>query len=146
MLHWWILFSSLKLCKYCHIGIISLCTMHQHTDSQKHCTITTSFSILKQSTLPSHGLLHDEEVFWRKNHIEGLTDEARVWKNDENKVAEMNEGYYQRLFTTSNLTHMNEVLNSVERVVTEEMRRSLLIPYTEDEFEWPCSKCTLPSL
>ena len=45
----------------------------------------------------------------------------------------MIEGYYQRLFTTSNPTHMNEVLNSVERVVTEEMRRSLLIPYTEDE-------------
>ena len=45
----------------------------------------------------------------------------------------MIEGYYQRLFTTSNSTHMNEVLNSVEHVVTEEMRRSLLIPYTEDE-------------
>ncbi|XP_030939521.1 CBL-interacting serine/threonine-protein kinase 6-like [Quercus lobata] len=28
---------------------------------------------------------------------------------------------------------MNEVLNSVERVVTEEMSCSLLIPYTEDE-------------
>ena len=45
----------------------------------------------------------------------------------------MIEGYYQRLFTTSNLTHMNEVLNSVERVVTDGMRHSLLVPYTEDE-------------
>ena len=69
----------------------------------------------------------------RKNHIEGLTDKAGVWQTDENKVAEMVEGYYQRLFTTSNPTHMNEVLNSVECVVTDGMQQSLLLLYTEDD-------------
>ena len=45
----------------------------------------------------------------------------------------MVEGYYQRLFTTSNPTHMNEVLNSVECVVTDGMQQSLLLLYTEDD-------------
>ncbi|XP_075640643.1 uncharacterized protein LOC142612431 [Castanea sativa] len=107
-----------------------------------------------------NGLLHDEEVFWRqcfraiwlpagdkntkffhlrasqrrrKNHIEGLTDEAGVWQADGNKVAGMIEEYYQRLFTTSNPTHMEAVLNSVESVVTNGMRHSLLVPYMGDE-------------
>ena len=69
----------------------------------------------------------------RKNHTEGLTDKAGVWQTDENKVAEMVEGYYQRLFTTSNPTYMNEVLNSVECVVTDGMQQSLLLLYTEDD-------------
>lgn len=105
-------------------------------------------------------MLHDEEVFWRqrsraiwlsagdkntkffhqrasqhrrKNHIEGLTHEAGVWQTNEKKVAGMIEEYHQRLFTTSNPTHMDEVLNFVERVVTDGMRHSLLVPDTEDE-------------
>lgn len=45
----------------------------------------------------------------------------------------MVEKYHQGLFTTSNPTHMNDVLKSVEHVVTDGMRQTLLLPYTEDE-------------
>lgn len=45
----------------------------------------------------------------------------------------MIEEYYQRLFTTSNSTHMDKVLNFVERVMTDGIRHSLLVPYMKDE-------------
>ena len=43
------------------------------------------------------------------------------------------EDYYQELFTTSNLIHMDNVLNSINRVVTKGMNETLTQPYTKDE-------------
>ena len=48
-------------------------------------------------------------------------------------MVEMVEAYYRGLFTTSNPTHISEVLNAVEHVVTDGMRQSLLLPYSLDE-------------
>ena len=45
----------------------------------------------------------------------------------------MAEAYYRVLFTTLNPSHINEVLNNVERVVMNGKRQTLLLTYLEDE-------------
>ena len=62
-----------------------------------------------------------------------MIDEDGIWQTEENKVVEMVEAYYRGLFTTSNPTHISEVLNAVEHVVIDGMRQSLLLPYSLDE-------------
>ena len=69
----------------------------------------------------------------KKNHVEGLFDSDGVWQTEENRVAEIVVNYYQTLFTASATTHMTEVLDKVDRVVTNDMRRTLMLPYTEEE-------------
>ena len=105
-------------------------------------------------------LLHQEEVFWkqrskaiwlpagdkntkffhqrashrrRQNHINGLHDGQGVWLTDEGRVAIIAEEYYRELFTSNNPMHMDKVLDSVDRVVTDGMNESLVQPYTEEE-------------
>ena len=43
------------------------------------------------------------------------------------------EEYYRELFTSSNPIHMDGVLNSIDRVVTEGMNATLAQPYTKEE-------------
>lgn len=105
-------------------------------------------------------LLHKEEVFWRKrsraiwlmsgdkntkffhqrvsqrrqkNHIEGQIDMSGVWHTEEDKVAEIAMDYYKALFSASAPTHMPEVLDTADKVVSCDMRHILLLPYTENE-------------
>ncbi|KAK9996993.1 hypothetical protein SO802_021679 [Lithocarpus litseifolius] len=105
-------------------------------------------------------LMHHEEVFWsqrsrsiwlpardkntkffhqrasqrqRKNIIEGLNDTSGRWCTDTGEIAGINVEYYKRLFAASNNLNMDDVLASVDRVVTEEMARTLVRPYTEEE-------------
>ena len=49
------------------------------------------------------------------------------------KVANIAEGYYRNLFTSSNGFEMEKVIELVDHVVTEEMTQSLVRPYTEEE-------------
>ena len=69
----------------------------------------------------------------KKNHIEGLIDMSGVWHTKEDKVSEIAVDYYKALFSTSTFTNMTEVLDTVDRVVTDDMRHMLLLPYTENE-------------
>ena len=105
-------------------------------------------------------LLHREEVFWqqrsrsiwlsardkntrffhqrasqrrRKNNIEGLHDSDETWHIDSDRIAKIAKDYYRQLFTSSNPTNMEGVLDVVDRVVTDEMAHSLIQPYIEDE-------------
>lgn len=48
-------------------------------------------------------------------------------------VATIAEDYCRNLFTASNNLNMDGVLASVERVVTEDMAKSLVRTYTKDE-------------
>ena len=48
-------------------------------------------------------------------------------------MATIAEEYYRELFTSNNPMHMDEVLDSVDRVVTNGMNESLVQPYTEEE-------------
>ena len=59
------------------------------------------------------------------------TDE--VWQNEETRVADIAVEYYKNLFTTTSPTHMAGVIDSVDRVVTDRIRHTLLLPYTENK-------------
>ena len=48
-------------------------------------------------------------------------------------MASIVEEYYRELFTSNNPMHMDGVLDSVDRVVTEGMNETLAQPYTEEE-------------
>ena len=62
----------------------------------------------------------------RKNQIDGLRDEEGVWCMDEDRIAGIVDGYFKNFFSTSHPNRVDEVLNSVDRVVMEEMNQSLL--------------------
>ena len=70
---------------------------------------------------------------WRKNHIGGVHDEDGVWKQSDEGIATMADRYFQDLFTTTNPSNMDKVLNVVDRVVTPDMNHMLLQPYTPEE-------------
>ena len=69
----------------------------------------------------------------KKNQVEGLVNSDGLWQMEETKVAKMAIDYYQTLFTASATIHMAEVVDKVDRVVTDDMRRTLMLPYTEEE-------------
>ena len=48
-------------------------------------------------------------------------------------MANIAEGYYKNLFTSSNSLEMEKVIKAVDHVVMEEMVQSLVQPYTEEE-------------
>ena len=69
----------------------------------------------------------------RKNQIIGLLDDQGRWCNAEADIAREAENYFKELFTSGNLTNLNLVLNSVDRIITPNMNQTLLQPYTLDE-------------
>lgn len=68
-----------------------------------------------------------------KNHIYGFLDENDWWCTSESDTARVAEIYFQNLFTMSNPTNLESVLDSVDKVVTPDMNHTLLQPYTPDE-------------
>ncbi|KAL0006539.1 hypothetical protein SO802_008041 [Lithocarpus litseifolius] len=105
-------------------------------------------------------LLHQDELFWRqrsrsiwlpagdkntkyfhqrasqrrrKNRIHGVEDQNGEWCTCERCIAIVAEQYFQGLFTTANPVNLETVLDSVEKVVTRTMNKSLLEPYTPEE-------------
>ena len=48
-------------------------------------------------------------------------------------MANIAEGYYKNLFTSSNRLEMERVIESVDHVVMEEMTQSLVRPHTKEE-------------
>lgn len=69
----------------------------------------------------------------RKNHIGGVHDNDRVWWQSDEGIAIVAERYFQELFTTTNPSNMDSVLNAVDRMVTPDMNHMLLQPYTPEE-------------
>ena len=105
-------------------------------------------------------LLYHEEVFWRqrsrsiwlpvgnkntknfhqrasqrrcKNHIEGLHDNQGVWHTDERRIDAITEDYYKEVFTSSNPSNTDGVLNLVKWVVMNGMNQTLTQSYTKEE-------------
>ena len=60
-------------------------------------------------------------------------DEGGVWRSGEENIAGVAERYYTNLFSTSNLNTIDDMLESVEAVITEDMNQSLLLPFNGDE-------------
>lgn len=50
--------------------------------------------------------------------MEGLLDANGVWQDDENKMEEIVVDYYSSLFTSSNRTEFDEILNVVQPKVS----------------------------
>ena len=77
---------------------------------------------------------HQRASQWRrKNHIGGVFDNDGVWWEFEEGIATVAEKYFKDLFTTTNPSNMDSVLNVVDRVDTPNMNQMLLQPYTHDE-------------
>lgn len=105
-------------------------------------------------------ILHQEEVFWRqrsraiwlptgdkntkffykrasqrkkKNQIDGLMYEGGVWRTGVENTTGVDERYFTNLFSTSHPTTVDEVLELVETIVTEDMNHSLIMHFASDE-------------
>ena len=55
------------------------------------------------------------------------------WCTEPNQVSMIATNYFQELFTSSTPPRIEETLESVEGVVTSDMSRKLLMPYTATE-------------
>ena len=69
----------------------------------------------------------------KKNFIVGLEDEFGVWTEDEDQMGRLASTYFDTMFTSSNPTGFDEILNGLVPTVTEEMNNSLKKPYTAEE-------------
>ena len=71
----------------------------------------------------------------RRNRIQGITDEAGVWQQEDDKIEAGIVSYYKSLFTSFNPVELEEVLDGVTRVVSNEMNDQLLCDFTASEVE-----------
>ena len=69
-------------------------------------------------------------------------DENGVWRIEEQQIGEIVKEYFQRNFSMSYLTNVDEVLSTVDRVVLEEMNQELLRLFNGRRWEKLASKCT----
>ena len=60
-------------------------------------------------------------------------DRNGIWRTNEQSIGFITVEYFNKIFATSNLRNMEEVLNAVDRVVTKEMKQSLLKPFVSVE-------------
>ena len=54
----------------------------------------------------------------------GLEDEFGVWTEDEDQMGRLASTYFDTMFTISNPTGFDEILNGLVPTVTEEMNNS----------------------
>lgn len=75
--------------------------------------------------------------YWRGtkilNHIHGYSDENGRWCTSESDIARVAESYFQNLFTTSQPSNLELVIDLVDKVVTPTMNLLLLQPYTLED-------------
>lgn len=65
----------------------------------------------------------------------GLKDSNGVMCEGDDSVAGLLENYYRDLFTSSNLSEVEDVIQHTSRVVTEDMNNGLIGDFTRDEVE-----------
>ena len=70
---------------------------------------------------------------YKKNFIEGLMDENGVWLEGDKHVEELMLQYYERLFTSSDPTKFEEILDTVQHKVTPKMNQVLVKEFLEVE-------------
>ena len=62
-------------------------------------------------------------------------DSDGVWQEEEQLIEEIVVNYYKDLFTTSNPTNFNELLEAVETKVSPSMNQMLIRDFTTREVE-----------
>ena len=63
---------------------------------------------------------------FRKNVILGIEDSHGEWKVEQNDIGVVLINFYQELFTSSNPTLHDAVLDQIPHVITEEMNKELM--------------------
>ena len=69
----------------------------------------------------------------RKNQITGFMDESGRCCTSNIEITKVAKSYFQNLFSSANLSNMEFVLETVDRVVTSDMNNTPLQPYTPVE-------------
>ena len=63
---------------------------------------------------------------FRRNHINRLRNENGEWCEGDDQVAGLFCDYFKGLFSTSNPTHLEDVLATIPRVVFDSMNSNLI--------------------
>ena len=69
----------------------------------------------------------------KHNYILGFEDETGNWVEDDGRMGEMVEAYFTNIFTTSNPSDFDEVLDGVLPTVTKDMNANLNRPFTVEK-------------
>lgn len=85
-----------------------------------------------QNTRHFHGKTSQH---FRRNSVKRLMDSNGVWRDGDEKVVGLFIDYSNELFTSSNPSHIGDVLESVSWVVTEQMNSELLRVFTRQEVD-----------
>ena len=71
----------------------------------------------------------------RRSFIKGLRDENGTWQENEEVVSGMLIEFYANLFTSSTPGNLEQILEGIQPVVTEEMQINLAKPFVVEEVE-----------
>ena len=69
----------------------------------------------------------------KHNYILGFEDDNGLWTEDESHMGGLVEAYFTNIFTSSNPSGFDDVLNVMLLTVTPKMNTGLLRPYTAEE-------------
>ena len=59
-------------------------------------------------------------------------DENGVWRTEKQHMGRIADEYFQRIFSASYSTNVDEVITAMDRVVSEEMNQELLRPFNRE--------------
>ena len=69
----------------------------------------------------------------KKNSILGLWNKDGVWCESKESITATTIAYFEKIYTTSSPTEINEVTNAIPRCVTDEMNFKLTKTFTSEE-------------
>ena len=72
---------------------------------------------------------------YRRNQISGLRNNANVWCSEVSQIKEIAVEYYNYLFTSSNPSDMNEILDAIRPSVSADMNIQLSKPFSREEVD-----------
>ena len=71
----------------------------------------------------------------KKNTITRLLDDMGVWRESTLGIAEVVVSYFEKLYTTSHPSRIQEVIDTMEPKVSVEMNQNLIRQFTKEEVE-----------
>ena len=79
---------------------------------------------------------HSKASQWRRrNYINGLFDDSSSWTTNPTRISATILNFYQQLFTLSNPSGFETVLESIPKRVTDEMNDLIIADFTSKEIE-----------
>ena len=123
------------------VGMLNTLEVHQQRAEVNHLLDMEQRMWKQRSCNPSlkegdkNARFFHEKAITRKqcNTILGVMDENDTWHENEDKIAEIITGYYQKLFTTSQPIISPEFLDAIHTGVTPQMNQMLTKVFTAAE-------------